>query len=245
MFPSLSMDAAITESFSQKHILFEFVDLYNHFSTITCIATDIAGRSSNQMAGQAAWDVTLDIMCEICDSINDVWYMAGSVENITSEFVKTLVKKDETIEQTTKAICVISIKNRKQIRENSKVDEIMLSRLLPKDKPFDEVKYIKMLLTFENELKMFKKMIMIQKCNYLFNVERLIHLTGKLDLIEEHKSLAEKLEAQETYNSLFFTLPSNELISQLPNVLGNIVIEYCKFCWSYDDNDFFDRLVTI
>ena len=117
----------------------------------------------------------------------------------------------------------------------------------------NESKAVQKLLTFgERNFERLNQTITIQKCNYLFSVERLIRLTNNLHLLKEHQVLANKLGVQAVYQQLYpvVDLPTHllhETFPDLPRELIGIIVEYCQFCWSLDEDEdvFYDRLLKL
>lgn len=133
-------------------------------------------------------------------------------------------------------ICRSVLFERKKIR--SAVFEAVnkkLSELFQIDQ-IDQSKCLLRLLAVD--LEKFKKVIRLQQCNYLFQVERLIRLSQLSQLMDKHYQLLQELGIKERYRALFPVVITVDELSDclpcMPSELITIVHSYLEFSFSLE-----------
>lgn len=255
------MNKVKTNQSNLNQFLLELANISGYF--------DIIGWAPRNVIDNTAWDIAgsvviqaLNVITHNVDNIvrqgNWPWISWEAAKDVVWQTVNhTIIEvkiKGGSHEQIMKACCILMIEKRKQIRENifEKIEMALSKKWLIGLNQVDQIRYVKILLSFEGkDLENFKKMSVMQRCDYLFQMRRLIQLTDNFDLIKDHENLVEKSDIKEVYSKIFPVLPSVDLISQLPKVLSDVVVGYCEFCWIFnnddisDEDEFYNRLLAV
>lgn len=140
--------------------------------------------------------------------------------------------------------CRNIIANQRQIR--SHVGKCLEKKLLTIGE-VDQVNCLEELLNFN--CAEFKRSSLLQQCDYMLRMERIIYLSGHWQLLTRHRELVNKLGLERVYTNLHWQDVSSlrsALTLFLPSALVDIILDYVVFSWLPEEEDqIFKRLLTL